>query len=329
MHVEMLGLPENHSLQQDRHRGTGFFRAALVLAESRLLLRRLQQAQKDGWLAWLICGTAEIGMLEFIVDIDPERDETTLLRFAFALARQHGAHLTGLQAVMLSPAEVMVMPDAMLVLEEREQAAHSRRDWWRELCREYGVEGSWEAHRGFHEAVLSRRASLADLVLGRLSREAARLASGLNPLGRVLSTEAAPMLLVPEHGPRKDGVRKVAIAWNGSTEAARAVRAAAPLLLRAEEIMVLDGVSRIHANARRIPLALGNWLERHALRAHWETLGEEDDNGQSIHDRARSRDADLLVMGAWGHSRMNEWLLGGVTRHLLQHSEMPLLVVEA
>ena len=268
-------------------------------------------------------------MLEFIVDIDPECDNAALLRFAFALARQHGAHLAGLQAVMLSPTEAMVMPDAMLVLEEQEKAAQGRRDWWRELCRGHGVAGSWEAYRGFHGTVLSRRASLADLVLGRLSREAARLASSLNPLGRVLSTDAAPMLLVPDRWPGKDGVRKVAIAWNGSTEAARAVRAAAPLLRHADEIVVLDGVSRIRANARRIPLALDPWLERHALQARWEILDEEDDNGQSIHERARGHDADLLVMGAWGHSRMNEWLLGGVTRHLLQHSEMPLLVVEA
>jgi nucleotide-binding universal stress UspA family protein len=268
-------------------------------------------------------------MLEFIVDIDPRSDDAALLRFAFALACQHGAHLTGLQAVMLSPVEAMVMPDAMIVLEEQEQAAHGRRDWWRELCRGHGVEGSWEAYTGFHESVLSRRASLADLVLARLSREAARLTSGLNPLGRVLSTEAAPMLLVPDRWPGKAGVRKVAIAWNGSTEAARAVRAAAPLLLRADEIVVLDGVSRIRANARRIPLALDRWLERQALQARWEILDEEDDNGRSIHDRARGHDADLLVMGAWGHSRMNEWLLGGVTHHLLQHSEMPLLMVEA
>lgn len=268
-------------------------------------------------------------MPEFIVDIDPEHDDTALLRFAFALARQHGAHLTGLQVVMLSPAEVIVMPDAMLVLEERARAAHDRRDWWRELCRGHGVEGSWQAHRGFHEAVLSRCASLADLVLGRLPREAARLTSGVNPLGRVLSTAAAPMLLVPDQWPGTDGVRTVAIAWNGSTEAARAVRAAAPLLQRAGKIVVLDGVSRIPANTRRIPLALDRWLERRALQAHWEILDVEDDNGQSIHERARGHGADLLVMGAWGHSRVNEWLLGGVTRHLLQHSGIPLLVVEA
>lgn len=268
-------------------------------------------------------------MLEFLVDIDPDRDDTALLRFAFALARQHGARLTGLQVVMLSPTAMLAMPDAMLVLDEQEQAALGRRDWWRELCRGHGVEGGWEAYRGFYEAVLSRRASFADFVLGRLSRETARLASGFNPLGRVLSTDAAPMLLVPEHWPGKDGVHKVAIAWNGSTEAARAIRAAAPLLLRADEIVVLDGASRVRANARRIPLALDHWLERHALQAHWEILDEEDDNGQSLHNRASGRGADLLVMGAWGHSRANEWLLGGATRYLLQHSEVPLLVVEA
>lgn len=268
-------------------------------------------------------------MLEFLVDIDPERDDTALLRFAFGLARQHGAHLTGLQVVMLSGTAMVAMPDAMLVMEEQEQAARDRRDWWRELCRGHGVEGSWEAHRGLYEAVLSRRASFADLVLGRLSREAARLAPGLVPLGRVLSTDAAPMLLVPDHWTGTKGVRKAVIAWNGSTEAARAIRAAAPLLLRADEIVVLDGASRIRANAHRIPLELPSWLERHALQARWDILDEEDDNGRSVHDRARECNADLLVMGAWGHSRMSEWLLGGVTRHMLQHSELPLLVVEA
>ncbi|HEX8777802.1 MAG TPA: universal stress protein [Rhodanobacter sp.] len=268
-------------------------------------------------------------MLEFLVDVDPERNDAALLRFAFVLARQHGARLTGLQVVMLSPAEMLVMPDAMLVLQEQERAARDRRDWWRELCRSHGVDGRWEAYRGFYEAVLSRRASLVELVLGRLSREAARVASGFNPLGRTLSTDAAPMLLVPEQWAGKDGVRKVVIAWNGSSEAARAVRAAAPLLSRAEEIVVLDGVSRIRANARRIPLALDQWLERHALRTHWEVLDEEDDDGRRIHERARGHGADLLVMGAWGHSRVNEWLLGGVTRYMLQQGELPLLVAEA
>jgi nucleotide-binding universal stress UspA family protein len=268
-------------------------------------------------------------MPEYLVDIDPERGDTALLRFAFGQARQHGAHLTGLQAVTLSPTAMLAMPDAMLVLEEQEQAARGRHDWWRQLCRGHGVEGSWEAHRGLHESVLTRRASLVDLVLGQLSRETARLASGLHPLGRVLSTDAAPMLLVPEHWAGTKGVHKVALAWNGSAEAARAIRAATPLLLRADDIVVLDGVSRIQANARRIPLALDAWLQRHALRARWEILDEVDDNGPSIQARAHECGADLLVMGAWGHSRMSEWLLGGVTRHMFQHGELPLLVVEA
>lgn len=268
-------------------------------------------------------------MLEFLVDIEPGRDDTALLRFAFGLARQHGAHLTGLQAVMLSPAAMLAMPDAMLVLEEQELAAQGRHDWWRQLCRGHGVEGSWEAYRGLHESVLSRRASLADLVLGQLSREAARFASGLHPLGRILTADAAPMLLVPEHWAGTAGVRKVALAWNGSAEAARAIRAATPLLLRADEIVVLDGVSRIRANARHVPLALDAWLKRHALRARWDILDETDDNGPSIQAHARGCGADLLVMGAWGHSRASEWLLGGVTRHLFRHGELPLLVVEA
>jgi nucleotide-binding universal stress UspA family protein len=267
-------------------------------------------------------------MLEFIVDVEADEHASATLHFAFGLARQHGARLTGLQVVQLSPTAMLAMPDAMLVLDELELTARGRRDWWRDLCRQHAVQGGWEAHRGLYESVISRRASLADLVIGRLAREAARLSSGFNPLGRVLSTDAAPMLLIPEHWSGDDGVRNVTIAWNGSTEAARAVRAAAPLLARADEIVVLNGAARTPANDNRIPLALDNWLERQGLKAQWEVLDEDDDYGQVIHQHALGRRADLLVMGAWGHSRLNEWLLGGVTRHLLRHSDIPLLVVE-
>lgn len=269
-------------------------------------------------------------MLELLANLDLESDEHALLRFAFGLARQHGAYLTGLHVVTPDPTTMLLTPDAMLVLREREQAARRCDGWWRGLCREQGVDGAWEVHGGLHEAVLARRGSLADLVVTALSPETARMACGYHPMGRVMSTTTVPMLLVPNQWTGHSGVRKVAIAWNGSTAAARAVRAAAPLLHAAEEIIVLHGHARDRTpDDHGIPLGLDDWLRRRGLATRWRRLSEDEDDGASIHQRALDSGADLVVMGAWGHSRAGEWLLGGVTRHMLQHSHLPLLVLEA
>ncbi|WP_049620977.1 universal stress protein [Frateuria defendens] len=267
-------------------------------------------------------------MLELIVHIEAQRDEAALLRFAFGLARRHRAHLTGIRIVALD-AMLIALPDALTVLEDEERIARSRHDWWLEQCRRHGVEGDWEVHRGFYPNVLARRASLSDLILGSLSARDANVLPGLGLglLGRTIVIDSAPLLLVPDtweggHG----GVEKIAIAWNGSAEAARAVRAALPLLAAAKEIVVLDGEQPAQADEHHPALPLRAWLARQGLASQWLPLAAAGDKGEAILAKAAEAKADLLVMGAWGHSRMSELLLGGVTRYALQHSRLPLLL---
>lgn len=117
----------------------------------------------------------------------------------------------------------------------------------------------------------------------------------------------------------------IAIAWNGSMEAIRALHSALPLLQRAPQIVVLAGEAR--AEDRWLPaFQLERWCERHGLRAGHQALGDGADRGESILEAARTVGADLLVMGAYGRSRVSEWILGGVTRHMLRHSPIPLLM---
>jgi nucleotide-binding universal stress UspA family protein len=264
-------------------------------------------------------------MLELTVNIDIREIDSTLIRFAFGLARQYGAHLTGLQIVSLDTTS-LVLPDALIALNEDEQDAYERRDWWRELCRGHGVDGSWEVVRGYYQSVIERQASLSDLMIGSLSTGDTFPLSGLGPLSRSLLSGGIPVLLVPEAWASDPGVRKVTIAWNGSVEAARAVKAALPLLRKAEKVMVLDGEDVSEAGRHRAPLPLRKWLERQDLPVQWQSIDPLRGNGRAIHEQAKSMEADLFVMGAWGHSRMSEWILGGITRHMLQHSEIPLLL---
>ncbi|WP_049621512.1 universal stress protein [Frateuria defendens] len=259
-------------------------------------------------------------MLDVIVPIDPAADNKGLLRYAFALARQHGAFVTGLQVISIDP-YLAALPEALAILDEEEQAALARRDWWLERCRAASVDGDWEVARGYFPRVVAHRTSLANLQLGRLPAKRGRASLGLDRLSRALFAGTAPTLLVPDGWRRASPARKVVVAWNGSAEAARAVQAAYPLLAAAAKVTVLAGEA-----PGRLPLR--DWLRRRGIAAHWQTLlaSRSSSIGAALCDWTTESGADLLVMGAWGHSRTNELILGGTTRYAIGHSQVPLLL---
>ncbi|MFC5578417.1 universal stress protein [Lysobacter niabensis] len=135
-----------------------------------------------------------------------------------------------------------------------------------------------------------------------------------------------PCLVVPP-GKEQLGLDCMAVAWNGSVEAIRALHGALPLLRRAKRIVVLSGKRKTLLPALPTPeFSLETWFRRHELAVEFEVLDDEADKGVSIHDAARGARADLLVMGAYGRSRFAERVLGGVTRYMLQQGDLPLLI---
>lgn len=268
-------------------------------------------------------------MHELLVDVGARKDDSALLRFAFALARQHRASVTGIQVVTLD-ALAFALPEALLVLEDETRQARERHDWWMTLCKRHGVSGSWEVVRGFYQSAMARSAVFADIVLGGLDNHHPRASDTIALLGRSLLAEAVPMLLVPEQWDGSGRVRRIVMAWNGTVESARAIRASYPLLSRASEVIVLDGEDAEDAGDGQVVstsrLPLRKWLRHRSINASWHTCAESSDPGPFIHRFAQESDADLIVMGAWGHSRLGEWLLGGVTRYMLGNSQIPLLM---
>jgi hypothetical protein len=176
-----------------------------------------------------------------------------------------------------------------------------------------------------------RRAVFADLVLARLGGLANQGPGGSSLLGRSIHADSLPVLLVPKRCDVSGPLERILIAWNGSIEAARAVRASYPLLAKAANVIVLDGeVSGLKAGGLKgqasPSLPLREWLERRSIHTHWQRIAGAKVTGRHIQSLAEEQGADLVVMGAWGHLRMSEWLLGGVTRHMLRHSRIPLLL---
>ena len=147
-------------------------------------------------------------------------------------------------------------------------------------------------------------------------------------------TEAAlfegscPVLVLPETGLPQNGIKRVLVAWNQSTEAMAAIRRALPLLRAADdvEITVIDpgrnGVERSEPGA-----ALAQFLTRHGVRAEVAILARTSPTiSEEINRRATEIGADMIVMGAYGHSRFREAILGGATRNMLEKAKVPVFM---
>ena len=139
---------------------------------------------------------------------------------------------------------------------------------------------------------------------------------------RLLLAADIPVIVLPADGeaPRFE---HIAIAWNGSLQATRALHAALPLLRRASDVTLLDGTTTEYIETAGI---LDPYLREHGLEVTRIRIDAEPaDAGEQILAAAECA-ADLLIMGAWGRTRLSEWMFGGATRHVLQHAAIPVLL---
>jgi len=132
-----------------------------------------------------------------------------------------------------------------------------------------------------------------------------------------------PVLALPKDLASAPG-RAIGIAWDGSREAARALSAALPLMKAAEKIVILTGLT---PGQEALPSQVGKYLAAHGLEARtWGFIPHEGRMGDQILEQAEIAGLDLLVMGAYSHSRMTELVLGGVTRRILQKAQLAVLL---
>ena len=142
----------------------------------------------------------------------------------------------------------------------------------------------------------------------------------------LLFQAGVPTLLVPYSGPKDFSAKRAVVAWNGSASAARAVRAALPLLSATKNVVV--AIVDEERRSDETPGAdVGAYLARHDLDVTIRVIaGASNGAGNALLSFAAEEGADWMVMGAYGHSRLREFLLGGVTRHVLQSATLPVLM---
>lgn len=185
-----------------------------------------------------------------------------------------------------------------------------------------GCSASWREETGFGSTLVARRARFFDLtVLGRSERVIDQ--PHTDTVEQALIYSGRPILLAPAKPPSDIG-QTVAIGWNGSPEAVRALVAALPFLALARKIFVIT----IGDQHRESATSIIEYLNAHAISAlpeHIATVPHAGP-GQQLLGAARDLDADLLAMGAYGHVPWREYLFGGATRQIVDVSLLPVLL---
>ncbi|KQT70383.1 universal stress protein UspA [Methylobacterium sp. Leaf465] len=170
-------------------------------------------------------------------------------------------------------------------------------------------------------ARLTARARLADLTV--LDAEARELDLDRDLIDGILFRSGRPLLVVPP-GCETYAARRILVAWDGSARASRAANDALPFLRAAELVEVVSVVGEKDLSTSAAGAEFAPHLARHGVTVSAVDVPVVGDVAETLRVRAGEIGADMLVMGAYRHSRLQEWFLGGVTQSLLKRSPLPL-----
>ncbi len=266
-----------------------------------------------------------------LVHVDDSKANAKRMTAAIALAQAHGAHLTGIYPAIepYLPGNIAAEMPAQLLTVLEEQAAErvaAAKAAFTEVVERAGLSSDFRSapcSASRVAEVVALNARYADLVvLGQPEPESVGEVDARVPEDVVLGA-GRPALVVPYIGARE----AMMIAWDGGREAARAVNDALPLLEKAESVAVLV-INPSHGGHGQEPGAdMALHLARHGIAVEAQHIEVRDlSTGNALLSRLSDESIDLLVMGAYGHSRLREMVLGGVTREMFQQMTVPVLM---
>lgn len=273
----------------------------------------------------------EAGVKTILLHVQSDKSLDVRVETALALARACEAHLS---CVHITPIEayvafdsfggVFVMNDVIKAIDE--EAVNIRKSLQEKLR---GEDVSWdyvETTANIASSLVSR-AALTDLVVtGRDPHRTDFAGPTIGLLGELLHRSRTPLFIPADDGAPVDPTGTALIAWDGSYEAANAVRAAVGVLKIASQVRVLQ----IHEkDDEAFPgTKLLEYLSRHGIHAELftESAASQEFVSDALVAHARAIGAAYIVMGGYNHSRVGEFVFGGVTRSLLKASPVPLLI---
>ncbi|MDA9479669.1 hypothetical protein XI03_35285 [Bradyrhizobium sp. CCBAU 65884] len=265
-----------------------------------------------------------------MVYVDTEQQEAGQVAVADSIASRFEASILGVSAVAVQPpfvAEgVIIEQTTEEDLKRIRTTLADKESWFRTVLRSAGEKVEWRWAINDPTDFLVEQARAADLVVIKRSPLRASPSHFFDPAGAMLRM-GRPTLLVPERTTGLSGHR-IVVGWKDTREARVAVRDAMPFLTRASkvtitEICTSDEQDAAHRRVRDV----ANYLAKHGVNCEHgiRVHTAEADAGYLIH-LAEDVRADLIVTGGYGHSRLGEWIFGGMTQSLLQEAEICLLM---
>ena len=268
-----------------------------------------------------------------MVYLDLEQGSEPALRVARELADRFKAKLIGVTAGLPAApihADGMIASSVLEVdYEQLNQAIGRCEARFRSALADLGSSLEWRSEAANPADFLAAEARAADLlVVGRSENYSAFGPHQWLEIGDAVMKAGRPVLVVP---PRRTGLAldRVLVAWKDTAESRRAISAALPLLRKATESTILEIVSdegELDAATTRVA-DVADWLSRHHVPASARVELSAGDAGSQLDAIASEARIDVIVAGAYGHTRLQEWIYGGVTRHLLQQNSACALLM--
>lgn len=274
------------------------------------------------------------GVKAILLHVQNDKSLEHRLETALSLARACGAHLTCLHVTPIeayvafdSFGGVFVMNDVIKALDEEELLLREKIET---KLRADDVSWDYSQKVGNVPSQIIRHAALADLIVtGREPHRDDFVGPAIGLLGDLLHRSRTPMFIPSASGRPADPTGNVIIGWDGGYEAANAVRAAIGILKLASDVRVVQ-VREPEKDEAFPHTRLVEYLSRHGIHAELtiESVDDAEDGAISgfLLAHARAASAAYIVMGGYNHSRVSEYLFGGVTRSLLADCPVPLLM---
>ena len=273
---------------------------------------------------------------DILVICDAGKANDYRVETAMLLAKVYQAHVTGIHFIPypVIPVYGDSFPDVIPYLsadqmQQSEETANKLCEKFNKKAAELEIPSEWKAINGVDVRYIIDNARYADIVIAPQGYSKYG-EDNTQKIDDYLSIHLGrPLLITPDLEKVFSLPKNVVIAWNESHEAARAVHDALPLLLYAENIHIISVTSStneekesiIHDNDLRIHLS------HHGLDAKVASLDPSTKGtGKTILEGALKHNADLIVMGAYGHTRIKEIILGGATKYLLKNTTIPLFL---
>ena len=259
-----------------------------------------------------------------MVHVDVDAELGCRVGIAAGLAERFHAHLIGIAG--WAPMSVFLAEDARndrappdFHFHDMKTLLDRKGEQFQTAVRALNGQAEWRSGLDFPTDLLAREARAADLIIIGNQQENHDSFRALDP-GSFILKAGRPVLVVPK-GVSSFSPRHVAIAWKDVREARRAVLDALPFLQQAETVMIVEILEAGCDQSSRAIKDVSNYLTLHGIKTIAERLRPADVTpANSLLRLIEDENINLMVTGAYGHSRLGEWAFGGVTRDLLQES---------